>query len=69
MRGIGIVNALEIVNAFPTRDDPIAGLTMFAGWLNSFDIRDIVGRKEKAADSDSDEIRRVVSIRSKRWVE
>ena len=60
MRGVGIVNALEIVNAFPMRDDPIAGLTNFAGWLNSFDIRDIVGKKAQMEDNENESIRRVV---------
>ena len=55
------MNALEIVKAFPTSEDPIAGLKLFAGWLNSFDIRDIVGKKEQVSDSEGDEsIRRVV---------
>jgi DNA excision repair protein ERCC-5 len=43
INGIGIVNALEIVQCFPMKNNPIEGLTMFSEWLNNFNVDEILG--------------------------
>ena len=62
VRGIGIVNALEIVRAFPMQEDPINGLEKFAKWLNSFDIREVVGISEQSTSSESESERQLVIL-------
>lgn len=37
IKGIGIVNALEIIEAFPMREGAMTGLRDFVAWLNRFD--------------------------------
>jgi hypothetical protein len=38
VKGIGIVNALEIIEAFPCSADPIYGLQKFADWVKGFSL-------------------------------
>jgi hypothetical protein len=40
VKGVGIVNGMEVLQAFPTRDDLQGGLTSFRKWLDGFDPSD-----------------------------
>ncbi|GMH70259.1 hypothetical protein TrLO_g1618 [Triparma laevis f. longispina] len=42
VRGVGIVNGMEVLSAFPVDADPTEGLKKFKTWLDGFDPLDIL---------------------------
>ncbi|GMI05258.1 hypothetical protein TrVE_jg3825 [Triparma verrucosa] len=42
VRGVGIVNGMEILSAFPVDEDPTEGLKKFKTWLDGFDPLDML---------------------------
>jgi len=43
VKGVGIVNAMEVVEAFPVQNNPLASLSKFKEWLDGFDpVADIL---------------------------
>mmetsp|Transcript_12934 Transcript_12934/g.18455 ORF Transcript_12934/g.18455 Transcript_12934/m.18455 type:complete len:209 (-) Transcript_12934:780-1406(-) len=45
VRGVGIVNGMEILQAFPVKNDVISGLHSFRKWLDGFDYVNLEEKK------------------------
>lgn len=57
--GIGIVNALEIIQAFPMKKEqggPINGLHVFKNWLDGFDIFADINKSLMKSSQSSDSV-------------
>jgi DNA excision repair protein ERCC-5 len=52
VKGVGIVNGMEILQAFDVAKDCKSGLTRFRQWLDGFDPMGLVNRKSKEKDDD-----------------
>eukprot|EP00536_Pseudo-nitzschia_multiseries_P017159 jgi/Psemu1/223941/e_gw1.1403.10.1 len=50
VKGVGIVNGMEILQAFDVADDCKAGLTRFRKWLDGFDPLDLAGNNKSVGD-------------------
>ncbi|GMI05835.1 hypothetical protein TrRE_jg7353 [Triparma retinervis] len=48
--GVGIVNGVEILSAFPVGEDPTKALNDFKEWMNGFDPLDLVKGNTKITD-------------------
>jgi DNA excision repair protein ERCC-5 len=70
IKGVGIVNAMEILLAFGISEDCKAGLTRFREWLDGFDPEDLVkgGDSKNKSLGVSDDFHRKHRTARSRWV-
>ncbi|KAL3902443.1 MAG: hypothetical protein SGILL_010820, partial [Bacillariaceae sp.] len=68
IKGVGVVNAMEILLAFDVAEDCKNGLTRFHKWLEGFDPADLVKGGDSQANGVSDEFHRKHRTARNRWV-
>eukprot|EP00934_Nitzschia_sp_Nitz4_P001798 Nitzschia sp. Nitz4//scaffold154_size52827//42360//46286//NITZ4_006785-RA/size52827-processed-gene-0.90-mRNA-1//-1//CDS//3329537335//1798//frame0 len=74
VRGVGIVNGMEIVQAFDVSDNVQEGLESFRKWLDGFDVQDILGvegqerRNQEQMDLKTNAFHRSHHAARMRWI-
>jgi DNA excision repair protein ERCC-5 len=56
IKGVGLVNAMEILDAFDVAEDGKAGLLRFRKWLDGFDLSDLASDGIRNGKTDPDTV-------------